>query len=247
MKKTVFNQVKRGFTLVELLVVMVIMGVLMTMAASVLQSAGKGRGMETAVQQLESLIREARATAIGNDCPTRIVIVNDERDASPQSGHLRSLSVMMYRTTERAAGEYDASSLTRGGKWRTISNINLAPGVYFSPHYSRPLEWSDDVKDESMLGQDSMTLPGMGTTRVYYIEFDEKGRFVSPSADPINVTGPQRVVLMTGERSKAKGSYDGIKAKNLDNRGRPAGAKGVVIWPTGDTSRLRTMDQIEKS
>lgn len=63
----------RGFTLIELLVVIFILGVMMTMAGSVLRDTGKGRGMESAVIQLESMVHEARAMAMGNETCTRLV------------------------------------------------------------------------------------------------------------------------------------------------------------------------------
>ncbi|MFI3242681.1 MAG: prepilin-type N-terminal cleavage/methylation domain-containing protein [Akkermansia sp.] len=241
--KTAASSNRKGFTLVELLVVMVIMGVLMTMAANVLQESGKGRGVDSGVQLLESLVREARTTAIGNDTPTRIIIVDDERNTRAESGHLRATSVMMFRKTDRVKGEYDGSSIERSGKWVTVSTSVMPPQVYISPYYSRALEWTDG-RDTTMIGKDSMHLPGRGTTRVYYIEFDEKGRFVSPMADPLNPTRAQRIVVMSARRGQGRKAHEGIQPLQLDNKGRPIGAKGIVLWPSGDTSRLRTLDQI---
>lgn len=241
--KTAAHKFRKGFTLVELLVVMVIMGVLMVMAANVLQESGKGRGVDSAVLLLENLVREARTTAIGNDTPTRIIIVDSERDTTKSSGHLRSVSVMMFRKTDRVKGEYDGSIIQRDGKWVTVSSEMLPPQVFISPYYSRALEWTEG-NETTMLGKDSMHLPGRGTTRVYYIEFDEKGRFVSPMADPLNPTRAQRIVVMSARRDQSKKSKNGLQALILDNKGRPVGAKGIVLWPSGDTSRLRTIDQI---
>ncbi len=241
--KTAAHKFVKGFTLVELLVVMVIMGTLMVLAANVLQESGKGRGVDSAVQLLENVVREARTTAIGNDTPTRILIVDDELNTNANSGHLRAISVMMYRKTDRAKGEYDGSSIQRGGKWVTISTNMMPAQVYLSPYFSRVLEWTEG-SDPTMIGKDSMHLPGRGTTRVYYIEFDEKGRFVSPMADPLNPTRAQRLVVMNATRSNSKKAKNGLLPRLLDNRGRPVGAKGIVLWPSGDTSRLRTLDQI---
>ena len=54
--KKICRQIKKGFTLVELLVVIAILAVVMTMAAGVLRDAGKGRGIESGVELLESLV-----------------------------------------------------------------------------------------------------------------------------------------------------------------------------------------------
>lgn len=232
---------RKGFTMVELLVVMAIIGILMTMASSVLRDAGKGRGIESGVDMLDSLVQEARATAMGNDTYTRLVIVNDPKDTSADSRHLRYVAVQMLR--KRDGDSYDGTSVASDGRWVSVSSgVLLPPGVYFSPTYSKPLEWADGAAG-SMLGQTVVRLSGRGQSRVYYVEFDEKGRFVSPMADPLNPTKPQRLVLINARLGKGRHSADGITPKNLDSRRRPADARGVVLWPNGDVSTLRSTEQ----
>lgn len=232
---------RKGFTMVELLVVMAIIGVLMTMASSVLRDAGKGRGIDSGVEMLESLMQEARATAMGNDTYTRLVIVNDPKDTSADSRHLRYIAVQMLR--KRDGDTSDGTKVVVDGRWvSTSAGILLPPGVYFSPTYSRPLEWAQGSGD-TMLGQTVARLSGRGQSRVFYVEFDEKGRFVSPMADPLNPTKPQRLVLINARIGKGRNSHDGIVPRNLDSRRRPADARGVVLWPNGDISSLRSTEQ----
>lgn len=235
-----FVQRCKGFTLVELLVVIAIMGILMTMGASVLRDGGKGRGIDSGIDMLENLVREARATAQGNDTYTRVIIANDPRNTSSDSRHLRYMTVQMLSKEDT---QYDGSDVRKEGRWiSTSSGMMLPPGVYFSPHYSTPLEWSEGAAG-TMIGQSNARLSGRGTSRVYYVEFDEKGRFVSPSADPLTPTRPQRLVLITGRMGRGRNAHDGIIPGELDSQRRPVGAKGIVLWPNGDTSLLRTIDQ----
>lgn len=237
----IYSHFRKGFTMVELLVVMAIIGILMTMAASVLRDAGKGRGIESGVEMLESMVQEARATAMGNDTYTRLVIVNDPKDTSADSRHLRYVAVQMLR--KKSAENFDGTSVSTEGRWVSVSSgVLLPPGVYFSPTYSKPLEWAEG-SGGSMLGQTVVRLSGRGQSRVYYVEFDEKGRFVSPMADPLNPTKPQRLVLINARLGKGRNSHDGIVAKNLDSRRRPADARGVVLWPNGDVGSLRSQEQ----
>ncbi len=239
-------QKSKGFTLIEMLVVITIMGILMTMAASVLDDVGKGRTVEAAVADLEGMLQEAQATAIGNDTSTRVVIVDEPGDTSRDSKHLRYAIVMMLSKKEKSKGEYDGTDVSTEGRWRSASNGKSFPnGVFFSPHYSKPLEWAEQG-DEEMLGHDLMRIAGLGEVNVYYVEFDEKGRFVAPLADPLNPTAPQRLVVIKGSRTNSKKYRDGVAPTELDSKGRPLGAKGVVLWPSGDTSRLRTLEQIQK-
>lgn len=241
--KKISPSFRKGFTLVELLVVMAIIGVVMTMAAGVLRDAGKGRSTESAVEMLESMIAEARATAQGNDTYTRLIIADDPKDTSDTSRHLRYMTVQIYEPKSNK-GTYDGTDVAQAGTWKSTSaGQMLPPGVFFSPHYSTPLEWVDGAGG-SMIGTDSTRLSNRGYTRVYYIEFDEKGRFVANNADPLNPTRPQRLVLINGRIGKGRNAHDGIMPRELDSRKRPVGAKGLVVWPNGDTSLLRTQDQV---
>ena len=238
--KKISTQFRKGFTLIELLVVVAIMGILMTMAAGVLRDAGKGRGVEAGIDAIETMVREARATAQGNDTYTRLVIVNDPRDTSADSRHLRFMTVQMLRKDNN---QYDGTDVSKDGKWvSTSAGILLPPGVYFSPFYSKPVEWADGATG-SMIGQGAARLSGRGTSRVYYVEFDEKGRFVAPNADPLTPTRPQRLVLINGRAGKGRNAHDGIVPIELDSQKRPVGAKGIVLWPGGEISLLRTIDQ----
>lgn len=225
--------------MVELLVVIAIIGILMTMAAGVLREAGKGRGVESGVDMLQSLVQEARMTAQGNDTYTRVVIANDPRDTASDSKHLRFMTVQMLR---KEGTEYDGSDVRKEGRWvSTSSGMLLPPGVYFSPYYSQPLDWMDGGTG-SMLGQGRARLSGKGQTLVYYIEFDEKGRFVAPNADPLTKTRAQRLVIINARPGKGPRSHDGIVPRELDSSKRPVGASGIVLWPDGNTSLLRTAD-----
>lgn len=230
--------------MVELLVVIAIIGILMTMSASVLRDAGKGRGVDSGVDMVESLIQEARATAQGNDTYARVVIANDPSDTAADSRHLRFMTVQMFKPKDSKNGNYDGSDVEREGRWTSTSaGMLLPPGVYFSPTYSTPLEWAEG-NGSTMIGEGSERLTGKGYTRIYYLEFDEKGRFVSPSADPLNPTRPQRIVLFNARRSNDRKAADGIAPIETDEQKRPVGAKGVVVWPSGDTSLLRTTEQV---
>ena len=74
-----------AFTLIELLVVVTIIGIMMSLASTVLRDPGTGRTLDSGVDLMTSMIEEARATAQGNDTYTRLVIVNDPADNGANS------------------------------------------------------------------------------------------------------------------------------------------------------------------
>lgn len=244
--KKICRKIFKGLTLVELLVVIAILGVVMTMAAGVLRDAGKGRGIESGVELLESMVMEARATAQGNDTYTRLVIVADPKDSSADTIHLRYLLVQRFEKGD-GKSKFDGTDVAQPGKWKsTSSGVLLPPGVYFCPTYSKPLPREDGAVG-SMIGQGVTSIARRGRASIYYVEFDEKGRFVAPMADPLNLTCPQRLVLITGRPGNGRNAVDGIVPRDTVREGRvvrPTGAKGICLWPNGDVSLLRTEEQV---
>lgn len=243
--KSFRKSVTKGFTLVELLVVIAIIGVMLSLAANVLQNPGKGRNVTSGVQIMQNMIQEARATAIGNDTCARVVIACDEEDSSKDSIHLRYVTVQMYVRDETESRNYDGTDVVRRGEWVSTSSGTFFPaGVYFSPTYSRELQWMENARDTPLEQDTEARLSGHGQATVYYIEFDEKGRFVTPDTRPGEPNRARRLVVIAGARSERSGNVDGIIPSKLDKEGRPAEARGLVLWPSGNISVMKTPEQV---
>lgn len=237
------NRAGKGFTLVELMVVMTIIGIMLTLATTVLRDSGTTRSLDSGVDILQNLVQEARVTAQGNDTYTRLVIANDPKDTSPNSRHLRYMVVQIFRKNAGQASNYDGTSVTMNGEWvSTSAGIMLPAGIYFSPSYSRTLSWANGSGNKINTG--SAALSRDRSSRIYYFEFDEKGRFVSPSASPNNPSQPQRLVLINARPGTGRDAKDGLVPLQMDAARHPLSAKGIVIWPAGNTSLLRTREQI---
>ncbi|MBR5875327.1 MAG: prepilin-type N-terminal cleavage/methylation domain-containing protein [Akkermansia sp.] len=235
----------RGFTLVELLVVIAIIGVMLSLAANVLQDPGKGRNVTSGVQIMQNMIQEARATAIGNDTCARVVIACDEDDSSKDSIHLRYVTVQMYVRDTTENRKYDGTDVVRKGEWVSTSSGTFLPsGVYFSPTYSRELQWMENARDTPLEQDTEARLSGHGMATVYYIEFDEKGRFVTPDTKPGEPSRARRLVVIAGMRSERNGNIDGVLPSRLDKDGNPAEARGIVLWPSGNISVMKTIEQV---
>lgn len=130
----------RGFSLVELLAVIVIMVLLMTMGSMGIRSLTSGKGTSTGLANMESLFAEARATAIGKGVTTRVLI--DARDVSETGTYLRKV-VIATKEPRKESDENDTWAVTSRG-------YTLPEGVFFSkvlsrksPNSSDPLEPDD--------------------------------------------------------------------------------------------------------
>lgn len=243
--KSFKNRAAGGFTLVELLVVIAIIGVMLSLAANVLQNPGKGRNVASGVQIMRNMIQEARATAIGNDTCARVVIACDEEDDSKDSIHLRYITVQMYVRDEKENRDYDGTDVVRRGEWVSTSSGTFFPaGVYFSPTYSSELQWMENARDTPLEQDTEARLSGHGLATVYYIEFDEKGRFVTPDTRPGEPSRARRLVVIAGTRSERSGNVDGIIPSGLNKDGNPSEAHGIVLWPSGNISVMKTIEQV---
>lgn len=216
------SSIGKGFTLVELIVVITIMVSMMALAANMLRGGGKGHGLQSAVEMVDSLVQEARLDAMGKGTWSRLIIVSTPDDASR---NMRSLGIM--------------SKNPRTGKWRLVNRLQTLPdGFYISPTYSTLLEDVKKIKGEKTIirkfadGKDTVKLQGNKMTDIYYIEFDEEGRMSQPNA-------PTRLVVVAGSAGDGK---DERPTPMTD--GKPGMAGGIVIYPKGNISRLKTMEQV---
>lgn len=123
-----------GFSLVELLAVIVIMVLLMTMGSMGIRSLTSGKGTSTGLANTESLFAEARSTAIGKGVTTRVLI--DARDVSETGTYLRKI-VIATKEPREANDETDTWAITSRG-------YTLPDGVFFSKVLSRKSTTSSD-------------------------------------------------------------------------------------------------------
>ena len=107
----------KGFTLVELIVVITIMVAMMALAASMLRGGGRGQGLQSAVEMVDGMVQEARLDAMGKGTWSRLIIVSTPED---EARNMRTLGVM--------------SKNTRTGKWHLVNRLQTLPaGFYISP------------------------------------------------------------------------------------------------------------------
>ncbi len=231
-----FKPELKGFTLIELIVVIAIMVSMMALAANMMRGGGKGQGLQTAVEMVDGMVQEARLSAMGKGTWSRLIVISTPND---QARNMRSMGILTRHP--------------KTGKWSLENRLQTLPaGFYVSPTYSTALETAavpdkSDSKSKmkggkkaakktgfgSADGQDAGKLPGYkDLVEYYFIEFDEEGRMSQPKE-------ATRLVVVAG----SAGDGTGERPTPMAN-GKPGMAGGVVVYPKGNVSRLRTDEQV---
>lgn len=231
-----FSSPKRlsGFTLVELLVVILIMSLVLTFASNLLRGVDKTKGIQSGVDLLENTITEAREIAKGRGTWTRVVIPVTPDDASPKSRHLKYAAVIAWEPTDET--DLNLKPMGDETEWKMLSQgVDFPAGVYLSTELSKTEADPEITKSgEPITAKTCRAKIGKGASvDCYYIEFDRMGRMTWPR-------GITKVVLMSGVHQLGRDIVPAPKTAD----GKPAQVAGFVIFPQGQVSRLHNNAQI---
>lgn len=216
---------RAGFTLVELLVVILIITVLLTLGAAGFRNAG-GKGVSTALPSTEAIFDEARSVAVGKGTRSRVLI--DVDDPKSEGNYLRRMFVAYEETDDN--GDPIANS------WKLAGRAYIfPPKTYFSRQFSKK-----DHKSQSG-NLDTMTLSGVSgmynskSAGYVYYEFNAEG-ICTTGLNGGDYKAPS-FVIASGARGK-----DQAEPRTTSDGRRDFG--GFVIWRNGATSVFRNPTQI---
>lgn len=213
---------RAAFTLTEMIVVILIIVILMSVAGIGLRNAGKGRGVVSASDMFEGMLREARSAAMGRG-KARLLIVTNPDGKGLNNEHLRRLAVVV-----------DGDGDMQTEDWVLLNRtMELPSGVFFSPKYSVNADGDADQQLEENLDSFVLGKPGSTPSQAYFIEFNNQGMLVSPSPG-------QKVVFLEGGLQPGNPEP---KPASVDSQGRPQGMAGVVLHRMGNASRIKTNEQ----
>ena len=168
----------RGFTLIEILVVLAIIGILLGVGVGAIKNIASSKGVSTAVPLAENIFSQARQVARASGAPTRVAIYSDS-NGSGQDVENRYLRMIGVVTGRDASGNpvLDGQAVSR---WQFISKpVTMPRGAYFN----------DSLSSHS--GTDSAIFPGSSTAQSCFVyEFNSEGALIGAtdngSGSPIN-------------------------------------------------------------
>lgn len=215
-------QRRRGFTLVEMLVVILIMSILMTAGAIGLGGIG-GKGVSTGVAAADSMFGEARNLAVSKRTKARVLIAQNV--ASPENNFRRIL-------VAHAATGPDGNMIVPESWILSSRGILLPDQTFFSQNYSRN---DHAVGTGAIPTMPSTELDAPGSSyagNYFYYEFNSEGIASSPGMSFVIGAGARNQTGLESPRITAQGKSD---------------FGGFVIWRNGRSSVFRAPDQINSA
>ena len=143
----------RGFSLVEMLVVIAIMSILVTAGAIGLGSVG-GKGVTSGVATAESLFDEARSTAVARNMRACVLVA---KTLTNNSGDDLRRILVAYEETDATTG-LAKSPNNIAPKWELSSRGTVLPDqVFFSMKFSKKVHETgsgsvDTIKSDMLVG-----------------------------------------------------------------------------------------------
>ncbi len=160
---------RRGFTLVELIVVIGLMGLLATISIGGYFAASRGMAIRGVVQDTASLIRQAQQTCLIDQVPTAVLFLNRRLNTKAQEGEAfgTAIAIKMVGRVSYIA--------ERGGKTSQGDAISVGGGALLIDEFadwnqSYSVDASDNSKQRSIRlyrmfsGEDGVGSLGKGLT-----------------------------------------------------------------------------------
>jgi len=226
---SVCNARKRGFTLAELLVVILILSIMSSLVVASLSGSGGSEDLNTAVSRVSKYFEYAQSSAVTQKTPIRVAINYDPAD---EDRFLRYVIIFYFDEDDNT--------------WRPLDEGQYLPaGIYFSPGLSTPsgstdlLQWQatmDYTQYEigtftasaplrSAFSSNEDSLQDAGTDQWVVYEFSSNGTVVNAG---------QRLVFAEGLKTEA----NLLRVPNTDL------VDGFILFRAGRPVHFQAPEQI---
>jgi prepilin-type N-terminal cleavage/methylation domain-containing protein len=156
-----YRKASPGFSLVEILVVILIISILMTAGVMGLKNLSVGKGTSSAIATCESLFNEARTIAISKRCNSRLMV---DIDNSSSDNYLRRIVIAHQKIND--------DGTISPNEWILASRAYFLPAAtFYSREYSK-LTNGGNILEASMTGGNFTALYA---GKYAYYEFNAEG------------------------------------------------------------------------
>jgi prepilin-type N-terminal cleavage/methylation domain-containing protein len=223
----------KGFTLLEILVVMAIIATLLGLGVGAIKNMATSKGVSTAVPLADSIFDQARQVAKSSGTPTRVVIYADTSgdNEDKRSRYMRMMGVATAR-------DINGEPVKKGAPqdhWKLVSRpITLPSNTFFNANVIYSITSGLRLKETFF--------PGDNTSKkdCYVYEFNSEGALIlaTNNGEGASLEDGQFVV-QAGKLIPGSGTPV-IKVDN--NAKRDIG--GFKIWANGRMAMFRSPNQI---
>ena len=229
----------RGFTLVEMMVVIAIISILLTIGAIGIGSIG-GKGVSGGVTLAEAVFDEARTTAVSRNLRTCVLIARELRNSPAED--LRRMVVAYEEVDETTGLAKNPDSATP--TWVLSSRSVLLPEkTFFSEKFSKK-DFTASGKIDTIEHSRIKNVKNSWNGSYYLYQFNSQG--VCTTSQPSGGTGELKgvsFVIGAGSRNLSQSAIQS-PPRIMGSSKRDFG--GFVIWPNGSSSVFKNPADIDQ-
>jgi len=215
---------RKGFTLIEILVVMAIIATLLGLGVGAIKSMATSKGVSTAVPLADSIFAHARQVAKSSGNPTRVVIYADT-SGDNEDKRSRYLRMMGVATGRNGAG-LPVTKIEDVVQWKLVSRATILPSNTF---------FNANLSNKPASATETAVFPGSTDGKSCYVyQFNSEGALIDASGMPVN---DGQFVVQAGRLKPGQDTPD-----TASNATRDVG--GFKIWANGRMAMFRSPNQI---
>lgn len=221
----------RGFTLMELMIVLAVMGVMMGMIGFSL-SGGGGAALQASQRQLLGLVQQTRAKAALYGRPARLIVSNDEQDEDKFYRYIEII-VQDVNETDQWVVQGEEKYLEDGVYLLPQDDSNvITPNNWSDLAYS---VWSHDQQNSMKLKDTFKGMREEGGAKMFsYLEFNSEGNLVCSHESDSSTTNYPMLVLANG--SPTPGSDKFLRFDDMNS------VAGILLRKFGGFAVLDSSD-----